>query len=144
MKTQGHTLSKMIAGILVALTVSVAHAQIGGHAINAKVPFDFSVGTRTFAAGEYSLESPLPRTMWIRNQGGQVVTAIFTHAVQSSELQKSTKLVFNAYNGHYFLAQIWNEGRNIGRELPKSPLETEVATKNSPGTQVALLVADRR
>jgi len=144
MKTQGHTLSKMIAGILVALTVSVAHAQIRGHAINAKVPFDFTVGTRTFAAGEYSLESPLPGTMWIRNQGGQVVAAIVTHGVQSSEFQKSTKLVFHVYNGHYFLAQIWNEGRNMGRELTPSPVETEVATKHSPGTQVALLVADRR
>jgi hypothetical protein len=144
MKTQGHTLSKMIAGILVALTVSIAHAQIGGDVIKANVPFDFTVENRTFAAGECSLNSLLPRTMLLRNQGSRVVAAIGTHSVQSNERQKSTKLVFNVYNGHYFLAQIWNEGRNIGRELPKSPLETEVATKNSPGTQVALLVADRR
>jgi hypothetical protein len=144
MKTQGHTLSKMIAGILVALTVSIAHAQIGGAAIKAKVPFDFSVGNRTFAAGEYSLNSLLPQTMLLRNQGGQVVAAIGTHSVQSSELQTSTKLVFHAYNGHYFLAQIWNEGRDIGRELPKSPVETEMATRHSPETQFALLVADRR
>ena len=144
MKTQGHTLSKMIAGILVALTVSVAHAQIGGDVIKAKVPFDFSVGTRTFAAGEYSLNSLLPRAMLLRKQGGQVVAAIVTDSVQSSEVQKSTKLVFNAYNGHYFLAQIWNEGRNTGRELPKSPVEIEMAAKHSPGPQVTLLVADRR
>ncbi len=144
MKTQGHTLSKMIAGILLALTVSVAHAQIGGDVINTRVPFDFMVGTKTFAAGEYSLQSVLPRTMLLRNQEGLVVAAIGTDPVQSSELQKSTKLVFNAYNGHYFLAQIWVEGRNLGRELPRSRVETEMATKHSPGTQVALLVADRR
>jgi len=144
MKAQGHTLSKMIAGILVALTVSVAHAQIGGDVINAKVPFDFVVGTRTFAAGEYSLDSRLPGTMLIRNQEGKAVVAIGAHSVQSSKLQKSTKLVFNAYNGYYFLSQIWIEGRNMGRELPKSPVETEVATKHAPRTQVSLLVADRR
>jgi len=144
MKTQGHTLSKMIAGTLVALMVSVAHAQIGGDVINAKVPFDFVVGTRTFAAGEYSVDSRLPGTMLMRNQEGQAVAAIVTYSVQSSEFQKSTKLVFNAYNGHYFLSQIWIEGRNMGRELPKSPVETEVATKHAPGAQVALLVADRR
>jgi hypothetical protein len=144
MKTQGHTLSKMIAGVLVALTVSIAHAQIGGDVIKAKVPFDFSVGTRAFAAGEYSLNSLLPRTMLLRNQGGRVVAAIGTHSVQSSEVQKSAKLVFNTYNGHYFLAQIWNEGRNIGRELPQSPVEIEMATKHSPGPQVALLVAECR
>ena len=134
----------MIAGILVALTVSIAHAQIGGDVINAKVPFDFVVGTRTFAAGEYSVDSRLPGTMLMRNQEGQAVAAIVTYSVQSSEFQKSTKLVFNAYNGHYFLSQIWIEGRNMGRELPKSPVETEVATKHAPGAQVALLVADRR
>ena len=140
MKRQGYTLSKMILSMFVVLMVSMAHAQIGGDVLKVKVPFNFGVGTQTFPAGEYSLKPLLPHTMSLRNQAGQVLTNINTNSVESTDAQKSMKLVFDGYDGHYFLAQIWKEGDNIGRELTKSPAEIEMATKYSPGQQIALLV----
>ena len=140
MKRQGYTLSKMILSMFVVLMVSMAHAQIGGDVLKVKVPFNFSVGMQTFPAGEYSLKPLLPHTMLLRNEAGVVLTNIGTNSVESTEVQKSVKLVFNGYDGHYFLAQIWKEGDNIGRELTKSPAEIEMATKYSPGQQIALLV----
>ncbi len=144
MKRQGYTLSKMILSMFVVLMVSMAHAQIGGDVLKVKVPFNFGVGTQTFPAGEYSLKPLLPHTMSLRNQAGQVLTSIGTNSVESTEVQRSVKLVFNGYDGHYFLAQIWKEGDNIGRELPKSPAEIEMATRYSPGQQIALLVGAHR
>ena len=144
MKRQSCILRTTILGMLVMLAVSMAHAQIGGDVLKVKVPFNFSVGTQTFPAGEYSLKPLLPHTMLLRNQAGQVLTSIGTNSVESSEAQKSVKLVFNGYDGHYFLAQIWKEGENIGRELTKSPAEIELATKYSSGQQIALLVGTHR
>ena len=99
-----------------------------------------------FPAGEYSLKPLLPHTMSLRNQPGQVLTSIGTRSVESTEVPKSVKLVFSGYDGHYFLAQIWNAGDNIGRELTKSPAEVDMATESSsgPGPQIALLVGTHR
>lgn len=144
MKRQSYILHKMILGMFVLLMVSMAHAQIGGDVLKVKVPFNFSVGTQTFPAGEYSLKPLLPHTMSLRNQAGQVLTSLGTNSVESTEVQRSVKLVFNGYDGHYFLAQIWKEGDNIGRELTKSPAEIEMATKYSPGQQIALRIVARR
>jgi len=144
MKRQSYTRRTIILGMLVMLAVSMAHAQIGGDVLKVKVPFSFSVGTQTFPAGEYSLKPLLPDTMSLRNQAGQVLTNIGTNSVESSEVQKSVKLVFHGYDGHFFLAQIWKEGDNIGRELIKSPVEIEMARKHAPGQQVALPVVAQR
>jgi len=144
MKRQSYTLRTIILGMLVMLAASMAHAQIGGDVLKVKVPFSFSVGTQTFPAGEYSLKPLFPHTMSLRNQAGQVLTNIGTNSIESSEVQRSAKLVFHGYDGHYFLAQIWKEGDSIGRELTKSPAETEIARKYSPGQQIALRVVAHR
>jgi hypothetical protein len=144
MKRQSYTLRTIIVGMLVILAGSMVHAQIGGDVLKVKVPFSFSVGTGTFPAGEYSLKPLLPHTMLLRNQRGQVLTSIGTNSIESTDVQRSVKLVFNGYDGHYFLAQIWKEGDNIGKELTKSPAEIEMATKYSPGQQIALLVGTHR
>ncbi len=143
MKRRSYTLSKMIMGLFVMVTVSMAHAQ-SGDVLKVKVAFNFRVGTQTFPAGEYSLKPLLPHAMSVRNQAGQVLTSIGTHSVESGEAQRTSKLVFNGYDGQYFLTQIWEAGDDIGRELPKSPAEIEMATKDSPGQQIALRIVARR
>ena len=143
MKIHSYIQRKMIVGLFVLSAIGMGQAQIGGDVLKVKVPFNFTVGTQTFPAGEYSLKPLLPHTMSLRNQAGQVLTNINTNSVESTGAQKSMKLVFDGYDGHYFLAQIWNEGDNIGRELTKSPAEIELATKYSPGQQIALLVGTR-
>lgn len=144
MKKHSYTLRTIILGMLVMLAVSMAHAQIGGDVLKVKVPFSFNVGTQTFPAGEYSLKPLFPHTVSLRNQAGEVLTNIATNSIESSEVQRSVKLVFNGYGGHYFLAQIWKDGDSIGRELTKSPAEIEMAAKYSSGQQIALLVRGHR
>ena len=140
MKIHSYIQRNMIVGLFVLSAIGMGQAQIGGDVLKVKVPFNFTVGTQTFPAGEYSLKPLLPHTMSLRNQAGQVLTNINTNSVESTDVPKSVKLVFNGYDGRYFLAQIWKEGDNIGRELTKSPAEIEMATKYSPGQQIALLV----
>jgi hypothetical protein len=128
----------------VLLAVGVGQAQIGGEVLKVRIPFDFSIGTQAFRSGEYSLRPLLPNTMLLRNQAGQVLTSIGTNSIESSEVSRSMKLVFNGYGGQYFLSQIWQEGDSTGREVIKSSVEFELARKNSPGKQIALSVVAHR
>jgi hypothetical protein len=144
MKKQGHILSRMILGMFLVLAVGMAHAQMGGDVLEVKIPFNFRVGPQEFAAGEYSLKPLLPHTMLLRNRAGQVLTSMATNSVESIEIQRSVKLVFNGYGGRYFLAQIWRADDNVGGELIKSSAEIEMARKHSPGQQIALRVVAHR
>ncbi|MBZ5629595.1 MAG: hypothetical protein LAO06_12095 [Acidobacteriia bacterium] len=144
MKRQSHILSGMVLGMSLALAVGLAQAQTGSDVVNVKVPFAFNIGAQTFPAGEYSLKPLLPHTMLLRNEAGQTLTNINANSVESREVQKAAKLVFNEYGGRYFLAQIWRADDNIGEELIKSRAEIEVARKHVPGQQIALRVLAHR
>src|SRR5258708_25108970 len=104
MKRQSCILHKMMLGVVVLLVVGMGHAQIGGDVIKVKLPFNFSIGTQRFPAGEYSLKPLLPNTMLLRNQAGQTLTSIATNSVESTEALGSTKLDFNNLAGQHFLA----------------------------------------
>jgi len=134
----------MVLGMLVVLAVGMAHAQIGGDVLKVRIPFSFTVGTQQLPAGEYSLKPLLPHTMQLRNQSGQVLISIATNSIESTEVPRSVKLVFNGYGGQYFLAQIWKAGDSTGQELIKSPTEIEMARKHPSGQQVALQIATPR
>ena len=70
MKVHSYIQRKMIVGLFVLSAVGMGQAQIGGDVLKVKVPFNFTVGTQTFPAGEYSLKPLLPHTMLLRNQAG--------------------------------------------------------------------------
>jgi len=144
MKRQGCSLYTVVLGMIVVLAVSTAHAQIGSDVLKVRIPFNFSVGTQTFPAGEYSLKPLLPHTLLLRNQAGQVLTTIATNTVESTEVPRSVRVVFNGYGGQYFLAQIWKAGDSTGQALVKSPTEVEMARKHPSGQQVALQIATPR
>jgi len=135
---------KMVLGLFVLLAIGMGQAQIGGDVIKVEIPFQFSVGAKTFSAGEYSLKPLLPGTVLLRDQAGQGLTSIGTNSIESLQAPRTVKLVFNGYAGQYFLTQIWNAGDSIGREVIKSPTEVEMARKYSPGQQIALRVVAHR
>src|SRR5437016_4861372 len=103
MKIRSCIQRKMIVGLFVLSAVGMGHAQIGGDVLKVKIPFSFNVGTQTFSPGEYSLKPLLPHTMLLRNEAGEVLTNIGTNSIESSEVPKSTRLIFKGYGGQYFL-----------------------------------------
>jgi hypothetical protein len=61
---------------------------------------------------------------------------------ESRQTYEKSKLVFHRYGNHYFLSQIWMAGDNVGQQLPKSHLETEIA-QNRTADEVVLVAALR-
>jgi hypothetical protein len=132
MKRPGCILHAMILGMFVVLAAGIGNAQYNHQVLKVKIPFDFSIGKKSFPAGEYTLQRSLQHTMVLRNDRGQVLTNIATNSVESGEAPSSVKVVFNGYSERYFLAQVWEEGNSNGQQVIKSPVEIEIA-KHPPG-----------
>ena len=122
--TFGATLS-----LVLTLAVVSASAQTARQ-MTVTVPFDFSVGKTELPAGSYTVYRLSTRSgdgFLLRNAEGDAQVVINTNPVRSGEAQARGRLDFRQYGDKYFLARVWVEGNEIGRELPRSGREREVA-----------------
>ncbi len=114
----------VLLGLGLLLVSVTAYAQSAR--VKAAVPFDFIVGNATLPAGEYTIE-PLGAALSIRDADQKPKSLIMSNRCESLDPSDTTKLVFHRYGNRYFLAQIWVAGEMAGRQVAKSPRETEVA-----------------
>jgi len=131
-----------LIGLGLLLATASAYAQTG--VVKAIVPFNFIVDKTQLPAGEYKVQ-PLGVTgsaMTIHSTDGKVVKAFLPNACESSQVQRTTKLVFHRYGAQYFLAEIWKTGNNRGQELPTSGLENEIA-RDRPAQNVVVVATLR-
>jgi hypothetical protein len=142
MKTHGSILHKLMLATFVVLAFGMIHAQSQVPALKVNIPFNFSIGSQMFPAGEYSLKTLRQHTIILQNQRGESVTNFFTNSVESRKASDSAKLIFHAYEGHRFLAEMWQSGSNIGQAVAKSTLEVEMA-KGLEGEPIILAFATR-
>ena len=132
------------------LVVSAAHAQSG--AVSARVPFDFVVGNQVYSAGDYLL-SPIGTEhvyaylrrhgyegILIRNMDESKDGMVLTRPVERLDKAQKTVLIFHRCGDQYFLDQVWIEGNTIGRQFPKSKIETRLA-KNHADREVVMVTA---
>ena len=125
---------------LAFITAVASNAQSGGRKLRADIPFDFVVGDRTLAAGEYvvgqmSLTSSEAILIHSRKGGRNVIR--MSNAVTSSAPRRKTQLTFVRYGDTYYLSQVWIAGSAEGREMLKSKAERkaerELARNSSAG-----------
>jgi hypothetical protein len=114
-----------LSGFLVLLTFSSALGQSDRQNF-IHIPFDFTVGEKSFSAGKYAIERNRKDSdaVWVirdKENGGSVV--LMTQPTRSIDTQEDTKLVFHRYDDVYFLSEIWTPGSNTGRKLQISDRE---------------------
>lgn len=135
----------MLASIVVLAfaTALAANAQSRSHQLRADIPFDFIVGERTLAAGDYAvgtISQASSEAVLIRSRDGSQKAIRLTNKVSGrNSAPRRARLVFHRYGNTYFLAQVWTAGANDGREMVKSKLEraeSELAKKAS-GSELA-------
>jgi hypothetical protein len=126
-------------GLGLLLAVSAAQAQDAK--VKADIPFDFVVGDRVMPAGEYIVGPAGSVSQAITISSGDRTDLTLTFACASSGPSKSTKLVFHALAGRYFLSQVWVEGYSQGRQLRMSKTETQLA-KNGDAPRQFVLAAN--
>ena len=137
MNKQVHWAWGVLAFVLFAgLMASVAQAQ----SIKAEIPFEFVVGNKRMAEGEYTLRSLFPNTILIRKADCSSSVMVLTLSVEAKNIQDTGKLIFNQYGDQYFLSQIWTPGTDNGLMVSKSRSEREISLRapNHEVTTVAL------
>jgi hypothetical protein len=115
-------------------SVMTTRAQTGG--VKVQVPFEFQIAKQILPAGEYVIWSERDQ-LFLRIASGKTVAM-----VQSNRMVhdggKTGKLVFNCYQKHCFLSQLWMPDPGGSRQLPKSKSEMELA-RQGESQQFALL-----
>ncbi len=105
-----------------------------------KVPFEFTVGSKSFAAGEYRIGEQTHRVLAVRSVDGRSAMMTMTHAGQPTTKPGEAKLTFNRYGDRYFLSNV--SSNDSGWELPKSTVEKELAAKVAlPQPKPVVLIA---
>ena len=120
------------------LAIAPAFAQ---NTTKATIPFDFNVGQTKMTAGAYTVRSIAPGTIQLVRDDFKASAIVITHGVQASKAPEGAKLVFNRYGDSYFLSQVWNAGNPLGKQLPKSRPEKEVA-RNADAVRQASVPAN--
>jgi hypothetical protein len=126
--------------LFVGLAVAPAYCQVWG--VRVKVPFNFVVANKTLPEGEYVLSS-VREEVFVQDSEGKRVAMVLTNAVGGRTVGRTGEVVFECYTGLCFLSQVWTPGRDTGRELLRSRVETEIA-KRETGTYFALLGSEPR
>ena len=142
MRKQAFGMFTMLS-LLLVLTAASVSAQTRRSTVN--IPFSFTVGEKTLPAGEYTIEPQRKDSdnVWlIQTRGGHSSVFFTTASVWTNKTQEETRLVFNNYDGQYFLSQIWATGSNNGRELNVTRPERTLA-KNGVTRERVVLAATR-
>ncbi len=127
------------------LALLAAASAFGQQRMTFDIPFEFHAGTNVMPAGQYkvtqlSLESGLTG---IACDACKVDVRVLTTAGASNNERTEGKLVFNQYGNTYFLSSIRSPGSNVGRVLPTSQAESEVAQRASLTRTTEILLARR-
>jgi hypothetical protein len=117
----------LVGALSLLLVAGSAFAQ--STEVRANVPFDFVVNKTTLPSGSYQIlkVGAGDNTIVIRGMNIKAVKMVGTIPDQANQASGKTKLVFHRYGNRYFLSQIWVEGSDRVRNLPKTELESEVA-----------------
>jgi hypothetical protein len=132
-----------IVRTLFTLSVSAAIGPLSLLAqgpIQFTAPFDFTVGNKNFASGEYRMAAVAPQILAIRSRDGRSSQMVIAHASQAKSKQSNAVVTFNRYGDRYFLSRLSDP--NHGWELPKSRVEKELIAKRASPAPVTVASSD--
>jgi hypothetical protein len=116
----------LVSIIALAFATAVAsNAQSSGKGLKANIPFDFVVGDKTLAAGDYSVRQITANAdgILVRSNDGGHSAIRLTTSLNAGAPKRKTALTFLRYGNTYYLSQVWMGGSREGREMVKSKSE---------------------
>jgi hypothetical protein len=124
---KGFTMLMLIVVLSLATAVVSAKPQSANRVV-ANIPFEFSVGYKTMAAGEYSVRtvSSAGDALMIQSADGTSSAVRLSDATERAKDKSHARLVFHKYGDRYFLAEVWNGADRTGRQLLKSQEERAI------------------
>jgi hypothetical protein len=122
------------------LTAAAAFAQ-NGVPMKVDIPFEFRVANTIMPAGSYDVRVQLASGLVsLQSMERNAAAMILTNGVGGGrDIPEKSSLVFHRYGNTYFLSRVWSHGYAIGRELPTSKAERELAANGSTVPPVKIL-----
>jgi hypothetical protein len=112
--------------LLAIANFAVAGTSFGqSQTVQAKVPFDFTVGNKLLPSGTYTIKEQSTGVIVIRNHD----KAIGMMSLVSPDGNKAAgggKLVFHKYGSQYFLSEILCDAAEMNLRVPASKTEKRV------------------
>ena len=137
-----------LALILMAVFTLSAVSTNAQQGIRVNVPFDFTVGDTTLAAGTitaHPVSAADAGPLTIRNYDkGQQAFRIARRA-QGADSSEQAKLVFRRYGDRYFLAEVWISGYNawtVVKSKSEKTLIREMQISKNIKQEVVTIFAD--
>jgi hypothetical protein len=117
----------IVVGLVLVAGVATANGQ-SGNILVAQVPFEFVVGDKALASGEYKLSTVTSAgdALLIKNADAGAAAIRFTSPIGHEDTRTYARLVFHRYDNRYFLSQVWMSGESVGRQLRKSAQERAI------------------
>lgn len=135
----------MKSSILRALATLSLGAALGPAALMAQspvyvtIPFDFTIGAKSFAAGEYRVQQITQAVLDIRNVNDYSGVVTLTMPSEASKRRGTASLEFHRYGEDYFLAAVSDGTR--AWSLAQSHAERELMAKRASPQPVAVAAA---
>jgi hypothetical protein len=129
-------LASLFAGVL--LLGTMAQAQfLHDHVVTFVVPFEFTIGQKTFPSGSYSLVRIEPYLLQLRDADKRSLTEVVTRSVQASQAPDQSKVLFYSENGRHLLGQVWLGKETLGQEIYR-PKNGSVLAKHTPPVEATV------
>lgn len=122
------------------LLALAATSPLAGQILTATVPFGFTSGDQHFLPGRYTLTVNVPgNRLFITDENGVAMTALFMTKVFIPDLRPSSQLVFHKYGESYFLRQIKTQATDISMPVQKAEAFAKRAANGNRGPKLALV-----
>jgi len=113
-----------IALFVVASFLTAGKAIAQDHAVQATVPFNFTVNSTTLPAGNYTLGSDISSSHVLRITDRQKgAHAMVVTQPSSAGNKEANVLVFHRYGNEYFLSEIRSDASSMYLRIPTSKQE---------------------
>ncbi len=131
---------KRFANILTVLSLAVlfstglALAQSGGQRITANIPFEFTVGTLSFQAGQYDFMRTGDGLYLVRDANGRAQMILAGAPLEQFGTPEKSNLKFEVVNGRHVLIQVWSEVAASGNHFPSGGPSVELGKRTTDVT----------
>lgn len=131
-----------IALFTIATFVTAGRALAQDRAVQATVPFDFTVGNKLLPAGTYTIATASYDVIAIKNYDRRIAI-LSTATPNSKESKNGSKLVFDKYGDQYFLSEVLCPGTSMNVNLPTSKQEKRARVQEAmlPNASQVLIAA---
>ena len=121
----------------VLLFASPAQGQRVEKTIQVKIPFEFTMGQKSFPAGTYTLVRTPPGCFILRDSRAYPIAVAVTRSVHTYTAPTAPKLDFYVVEGRHVLGRVWPEDELYGDELFRPKKErTKLARHTAEPAQV--------